>query len=54
MGAADGVAFNLANGLIVGNNGKISPKATITRGETATVLLRLLQKAELVDVRTQA
>lgn len=51
--AADGVAFNLANGLIVGSDGKISPKETITRAETATVLLRLLQKAELVDVRAE-
>ncbi|PKM71803.1 MAG: hypothetical protein CVU91_12410 [Firmicutes bacterium HGW-Firmicutes-16] len=50
--AYDSAAFNVKNGLIKGDNGKISPSAAITRAETATVVLRLLQKAGLVDVRT--
>ena len=49
--AAEAVDFNLSNGLIVGSNGKINPKANITRGETAAVVLRLLQKANLVNDR---
>jgi len=51
--AKDLVAFNLKNGLIVGSDGAIRPNATITRAETATVVLRLLQKAGLVDIRSK-
>ena len=51
--AAEAVDFNLINGLIVGSNGKINPKANITRGETAAVVLRLLQEANLVNDRTE-
>ena len=51
--AAEAVDFNLINGLIVGSNGKINPKANITRGEAVAVILRLLQKANLVDGRTK-
>ncbi|MFA5636751.1 MAG: S-layer homology domain-containing protein, partial [Anaerovoracaceae bacterium] len=47
--ATEAVDFNLSNGLIVGSNGKINPKANITRGEAATVVLKLLQKANLVN-----
>ena len=47
--ATEAVDFNLSNGLIVGSNGKINPKANITRGEAATVILKLLQKANLVN-----
>ena len=50
--ASAAVNFNLENGLIVGSGGQIRPKDTITRAETATVVLRLLQKSELVDVRS--
>lgn len=50
--ALDAVAFNTVNGLIIGDGGYINPTGTITRAETGTVLLRLLQKADLVDVRT--
>lgn len=50
--AAEAVAFNLNNNLIKGSDGYISPKAAITRAEVATVVLRLLQRAELVDIRT--
>lgn len=49
--ALNGVKFNVGSGLIVGNNGKLSPKTYITRAESATVILRLLQKAEMVDIR---
>jgi hypothetical protein len=52
--AAEDVAFNLNNGLIVGTYGLIRPADTITRAETATVVLRLLQESGLVDVRSQA
>ncbi|MDD4583644.1 MAG: S-layer homology domain-containing protein [Eubacteriales bacterium] len=50
--STEAVDFNLNNGLIVGSNGKINPKANITRGEAATVILKLLQKANLVNSRT--
>ena len=49
--ASDAVGFNLENDLIVGSGGMIRPQDTITRAETATVVLRLLQKAGLVDIR---
>ena len=46
------VEYNVANGLIVGKGGgKLDPLSDISRAETATVVLRLLRKAELVDVR---
>lgn len=47
--ATEAVDFNLTNGLILGSNGKINPKAFITRGEAATVILRLLQKSTLIN-----
>ena len=46
--------WNVGSGLIQGNNGQINATDNITRSETATIILRLLQKAELVDVRTKA
>ena len=49
--AAEAVDFNLNNGLIIGSKGKINPKANITRGEAATVILRLLRQSNLVDIR---
>jgi len=52
--AHDSALFNVRNGLIKGSNGKIEPSADITRAETAIVVLRLLQKAGLVDIRTAA
>ncbi|MEG2519675.1 MAG: S-layer homology domain-containing protein, partial [Oscillospiraceae bacterium] len=51
--ARSAVEFNLGNHLIVGDGGKIRPQDEITRGETACVLLRLLQKAKLIDPRTE-
>ena len=50
--AKDAVSFNLKNGLIVGSDGRIRPDDVITRAETATVVLGLLQKAGLVDIRS--
>lgn len=50
--ASDAVNFNLENGLIVGSGGQMQPHDTITRAETATVVLRLLQKDGLVDIRS--
>ncbi|MEA4814222.1 MAG: S-layer homology domain-containing protein [Oscillospiraceae bacterium] len=52
--AKEAVAFNVGSGLIVGkSNGTLSPLSAITRAETAVTILRLLQKAELVDVRSK-
>ncbi|MDP4092781.1 MAG: S-layer homology domain-containing protein [Bacillota bacterium] len=50
--ATDAVNFNINNGFIQGSNGEFNPKSNITRAETAAVVLRLLQKSGLVDVRT--
>lgn len=51
--ARSAAEFNVGSSLIVGNNGKLRPGDNISRAETATVILRLLQKAELVDVRSK-
>ena len=50
--AASAAEFSLANGLIKGSGGLIRPSDDITRAEASTVVLRLLQKAGLVDIRT--
>lgn len=50
--AKEAVAFNVGSGLILGTDGKLNVTAPITRAQTAVVILRLLQKAELVDVRS--
>lgn len=50
--AMDAVALNVGSGLIEGSDGKLMPLDNISRAQTATVILRLLQQAELVDVRT--
>ena len=50
--AKSAVEFNVGSGLIQGNAGKLNPNSSITRAETAVVVLRLLQKSGLVDVRT--
>lgn len=51
--ADEAVRFNLNNGLIVGSNETFRPKDAITRAEVSTVVLRLLQKAMLVDIRSK-
>lgn len=51
--AKSAAEFNVGSGLIVGSNGALCPGDKISRAGTATVILRLLQKAELVDVRSK-
>ena len=51
--AKDAVQWNVGSGLIQGTHGKLNPTANITRAESATIILRLLQKASLVDVRSK-
>ena len=51
--AIDAAKWNVGSGLIQGADGKLSPNANITRAESATIILRLLQKAGLVDVRAK-
>jgi hypothetical protein len=51
--AKSAAEFNVGSSLIVGSNGKLRSGDDISRAETATVILRLLQKAELVDVRSK-
>jgi|GEM_PF-1703156 len=50
--AVSAAQYNVGSGLIVGDNGQFRPNDPITRAESATVILRLLQKAGLVDVRS--
>jgi hypothetical protein len=45
--------WSVGSGLIQESNGKLNPTHNITRGESAAILLRLLQKAKLVDVRSE-
>jgi uncharacterized repeat protein (TIGR02543 family) len=52
--AQSAAEFNVGSGLILGSNGALRPNDKISRAETATVILRLLQKAALVDVRANA
>ncbi len=51
--AQSAVEFNVGSGLIMGSNGELRPKHNISRAETAAVILRLLQKAELVAVKSK-
>jgi hypothetical protein len=51
--ARTAAAFSVGSGLIVGNGGLIRPEDNITRAESAAVILRLLQKSGLVDVRSK-
>ncbi len=50
--AMSDVEYNISNNLIYGYDGLIRPTDTITRAETAAVILRLLRVADLVDVRS--
>ena len=50
--AKDAAKWNVGSGLIKGSDGKLNPTAKITRAESATIILLLLQKAGLVDVRS--
>ena len=50
--AVDAARWNVGSGLISGRGGGIlAPTNSITRAETATIVLNLLRKAGLVDVR---
>jgi len=51
--ANDAAKWNVGSGLIQGADGKLNPNTNITRAESATIILRLLQKAGLVDVRSK-
>ena len=52
---AQGAAkWNVGSGLIVGSGGLLRPNDNISRAESATIILRLLQKTGLVDVRSEA
>lgn len=50
--AYDAVKWNVGSGLIQGADGKLNLTANITRAESAVIILRLLQKSGLVDVRS--
>ena len=50
--ARDAAKWSVGSGLIQGADGKLNPTANITRAESATIILRLLQKAGLVDARS--
>ncbi|WP_369284153.1 beta strand repeat-containing protein [Oscillibacter sp. GMB15532] len=50
--ARDAAEWNVGSGLIQSADGKLNPTASITRAQSAVVILRLLQNAELVDVRS--
>ncbi|HPS76075.1 MAG TPA: S-layer homology domain-containing protein [Oscillospiraceae bacterium] len=52
--ALDAAKWSVGSGLIQGTDGKLNAAANITRAESATIILRLLQKAGLVDVRSEA
>lgn len=49
--AKEAVVFNVSNALVLGSDGAIRPKDEITRAESATILRRFLQKANLIDIR---
>lgn len=53
--ALDAVIFNLKTGLIQGNSsGFIDSKSDITRAESVVIVLRMMQRSDLFDVRAQA
>ena len=52
--AQDAAKWNVGSGLVVGSGGLLRPNDNISRAESATVILRLLQKTGLVDVRSKA
>jgi|GEM_PF-2946692 len=51
--ASEAIFWNLNNYFVIGSNNLVRPKSNITRAECATVVLRLLQKSVLVDVRSK-
>ncbi len=47
------VKFAIGSGLDTGTDGKWRPNAKLTRGETAAIAIKLLQKAKVIDVRIE-
>lgn len=52
--ARNAAQWNVGSGLIQGSNGQINANENISRAESATIILRLLQKSKLVDIRSKA
>ena len=50
--ALDAAKWSVGSGLIQGSDGKLNSNDNISRAESAAIILRLLQKAGLVDVRS--
>ena len=50
--AMNAAQWSVGSSILVGEHNSIYPLRNITRAETATVILRLLQKSGLVDVRS--
>jgi hypothetical protein len=46
--AKEAIAICVKNEIIIGSNNKINPKDNITRAEVATIVRRMLQKANLI------
>jgi uncharacterized repeat protein (TIGR02059 family) len=51
--AIEAARWSVGSGLFIGSDGELRPLDNITRAETTAIVLRLLQKAELIDARTQ-
>jgi hypothetical protein len=47
--ARQSAALNIHHGIIQGNGGALNPQSPISRAETAAVIQRLLQQADLID-----
>lgn len=47
--AKSAVDFSVTNGMIIGNNGVLRPQDTMTRAESAAVILRFLRNADLIN-----
>ncbi len=50
--ALSAAKWNVGSQLMIGNQNKLRPQENISRGESAALILRLLQKSELIDIRT--
>lgn len=47
--AAQSAAMTIKNGIVVGSDMNLNPGANITRAETAAIVMRMLQKANLIN-----
>ncbi|MEG1579333.1 MAG: S-layer homology domain-containing protein, partial [Oscillospiraceae bacterium] len=52
--ATEAVSWCLNNNLSVNLKDMVNPTEEITRGEMSAMILRLLQRSELVDIRAKA